>query len=90
MLYSLWMHLVEGTINAHCGAEAWGILIVLQTCEDCTQSGSDQISRAKRDNSANVLHSNAVVFRRLYAQASQNLLGFGQSLFAPEKVEVVM
>lgn len=55
------MHLVEGAIDAHCGAEAWNMLVLLQAEQDGPKAGGDEISRAVRDNAADMLNGNAVV-----------------------------
>lgn len=82
---SLWVHLVEGTIHAHRGAEAAHALVVPQLVEDGTQGGGHQVGRAEGHDGAHMLHSNAVLVGRLHPQASQDFFGFVQTFLAPAK-----
>lgn len=83
--HSLWVHLVEGAIHAHGGAQAAHALVVPQLVEDGTQRGGHQVGRAEGHDGADVLHSDAVLVGRLHAQPGQDLFGFVQTFFAPAK-----
>lgn len=79
------MHLVEGAIHAHGGAEAAHALVVPQLVEDGAQRGGHQVGRAEGHDGAHVLDGDAVLGGRLHAQPAQDFFGFVQTFFAPAK-----
>lgn len=66
---SLWVHLVEGAIDPHGGAEAADPLVVPQLVEDGAQCGGHQVGRAEGHDGADVLDRHTVLVGRLHPQA---------------------
>lgn len=63
------MHLVEGAIDTHGGAEAADPFVIPQLVEDGTQRGGHQVGRAEGHDGADVLDCDAVLVGRLHPQA---------------------
>lgn len=81
------MHLVEGAIDAHGGAEAADPFVIAQLVEDGAQRGGHQVGRAEGHDGADVLDGDAVLVGRLHPQPRQDFFGFVQTFFAPTKRE---
>lgn len=65
---SLWMHLIQRSIDAHGGAQTGNPFVFLQPQQDAGQSGSDQVGRAEGDDSAD-LQRNRWIGGQLGAEA---------------------